>query len=172
MTLDPMPDAATLLRMKAEREGRQSGDVRVVVKSYQLNPAPTSTVVARLLEPEPIRLRIPWSCLISDNALYVTRDGKRYKSPEYREAQKKIAQHATEVMDGRPLFACPLHIAFHFYVPNGQRRDVHNFIAGIADSLKGIVFTDDHLLHKGGWTHAGRDIDAPRCELTITPLNR
>lgn len=119
----------------------------------------------------PITLRIPWSALVSDNALYVVREGKRYRTAEYKAAQKAIAALARDAMQDRPLYDAPLSITFRFWVPNGQRRDVQNFIAGLADSLKGVVWTDDHWLHEGGWRLVGRDIDAPRCELTITPLS-
>jgi Holliday junction resolvase RusA-like endonuclease len=153
VSLDAPKSDAELLAMLAQKQG-----------------APRLPAVLLPDTDWPLRLRIPWSCLISDNALYLTRGGKRFKTPEYREAQKRIQALATDAMDGRPKADCPLVITFTFYVPNTQHRDVHNFIAGLADSLKGVVFTDDHWLHRGGWTHAGRDIDAPRCELTITPL--
>jgi Holliday junction resolvase RusA-like endonuclease len=131
--------------------------------------APLSTTP--IMAPAPITLRIPWSALVSDNALYVVREGKRYRTAEYKAAQKAVASLARDTMRGRPLYDAPLAITFRFWVPNGQRRDVHNFIAGLADSLKGVVWTDDHWLHEGTWRLVGRDIDAPRAELTISPLS-
>jgi Holliday junction resolvase RusA-like endonuclease len=158
MSLDPMPDAATLLRMKAEREGRPARPLREVFRE------------ALVAEVAPITLRIPWSALVSDNEMYVVREGKRYTSPKYRDARKRVTQLAFDIMGDRPLYDAPLSLIGRVWVPNGHRRDVHNFGATIADSLKGVVFTDDHWLHDVRWIRAGVDVDAPRCELVITPL--
>jgi Holliday junction resolvase RusA-like endonuclease len=36
--------------------------------------------------------------------------------------------------------------------------------------MAGTIFEDDSQLHDVRWIRAGVDVDAPRCELTITPL--
>lgn len=170
MTLDPMPDAATLLRLKAEREGRTTKPVepsRPLLAAFQSIAAMPSPARA-----EPVALRIPWSCLVSDNAMYVVdkKTGKRHTTAEYREARKRIRALAKDAVFG-PLADRPLAVVGRFYVPNNHRRDTHNFGAALADSLKGVVFTDDHWLHDVRWIRAGVDVDAPRCELTISPLS-
>jgi Holliday junction resolvase RusA-like endonuclease len=73
-------------------------------------------------------------------------------------------------MDGRPAAACPLRLEARVYVPDNRVHDVVNFSKCVHDALKGTVFTDDQWLHDVRWIRAGVDVDAPRCELTITPL--
>jgi Holliday junction resolvase RusA-like endonuclease len=164
-------------RDRAEAQARREAGCQYVGRSplipdgLPIAPGPLAIMHVQLTGFAPITLRIPWSALVSDNALYVVREGKRYRTAEYKAAQKAVASLARDTMRGRPLYDAPLAITFRFWVPNGQRRDVHNFIAGLADSLKGVVWTDDHWLHEGTWRLVGRDIDAPRAELTISPLS-
>jgi hypothetical protein len=159
-------------REKAERQARY-----VRVEGTPPNPPTTLTTTAKPGDPpvwvhmpaSSITLRIPWSALISDNAMYLTRNGKRYKTPEYRQAQKSIAALAADAMDGRPPAAFPLAIEGLFWFPNNHRRDVLNFGAALADSLKGIAFEDDSWIYRAVWERIAVDVDAPRCMLTLTP---
>jgi Holliday junction resolvase RusA-like endonuclease len=181
MTLDPCPSAAELLRMKAEREARSRR--QTFYREPSLAPQAEVTTVAAgtmnvaiLSRPltilMPVRLRIPWSALASDNDKYRVNkeEGRLYATAQYREAKKRIKNLATEAMDGRPAAACPLALVARVYVPDNRVHDVVNFSKCCHDAMKGVVFTDDQWLHDVRWIRAGVDVDAPRCELTITPL--
>lgn len=176
MSLDAPLSDAELIRIKAEREGRRAGYLRV--EGTPPNPPTTLTTTAKPGDPPvwirmpdaPITLRIPWSCLVSDNAMYVTRNGKRYKSPRYREARAKVAAIAREAMQGRRPLDQPLALTARVWVPDRHRRDVHNFGATLADALTRLVFTDDKWLYRVTWERSGVDVDAPRAEIVIALL--
>jgi hypothetical protein len=78
VSLDAPKSDAELLAMLAEKQGRV-GYVRVV--GTPPDPPTTITTSHKPGDPMvlvrgsdwPLSLRIPWSCLISDNALYLTR---------------------------------------------------------------------------------------------------
>jgi hypothetical protein len=124
-----------------------------------------------IINPElPINLRIPWSALVSDNAKYGVLKGKLIAQKPYREAKRAIGALARDVMQGRPPAAIPLQLVAKVYVPDRRVHDVVNFSKCVHDSLKGTVFVDDQWLHDIRWIRAGVDVDAPRCELTISPL--
>ena len=176
-----MPDAATLLRMKAEREGRSRRaafgglpGAGFVVETA--NSGATTTLVSVRFEGPlllPVRLRIPWSALVSDNDKYTVNPRKRGSlilTPEYREAKRRIAALAVGAMQDRPAAQCPLALVARVWLPNRRKHDVCNFSKCVHDALAGIVYQDDMWLHDMRWIRAGVDVDAPRCELTITPL--
>lgn len=173
-----MPDAATLLRMKAEREGRSRRDsfghtpqlARVVETANSATAAATYVAVFDGTVILPVRLRIPWSALVSDNAKYGVVGGRLIAQKPYRAAKKAIHKLAKDVMNGRPAAACPLRLVANVYLPDNRVHDVVNFSKCVHDALKGSVFVDDQWLHDVRWIRAGVDVDAPRCELTISPL--
>jgi Holliday junction resolvase RusA-like endonuclease len=121
-----------------------------------------------------IRLRIPWSALVSDNAkMRAARKGDQATvvlTPAYRAAKKAIGALATETMQGRPALDVPLKLEARVYVPDNRVHDVCNFSKALHDALKGTVFTDDRWLYDTRWVRAGVDVDAPRAEISISPL--
>jgi Holliday junction resolvase RusA-like endonuclease len=178
VTLDPMPDAATLLRMKAEREGRsrRATFVTQILGGYPptFTVTDTTTLTALVLPPQTITrsisLRIPWSALVSDNAKYGVVNGKLIAQKPYRAAKKAIASLAQDAMAGRPPAECPLALHARVWMPDNRRHDLTNSCKIVHDALEGTIYTDDVWLHRVTWERAGVDVDAPRCELTISPL--
>lgn len=118
----------------------------------------------------PVSLTLPWSWLISDNAKYLIRRGRLFKTVEYREARKKIATLALGRMEGAGPMACPLQLVARVYVPDNRIHDVHNFGKCAIDAMTKTVFVDDHWLHDVRWIRAGVDVDSPRAELSIRPI--
>jgi Holliday junction resolvase RusA-like endonuclease len=179
VSLDPPKSDAELLAMLAQKQGqsrRASFGVTpaVITRPVELENcaasgtyAVTFDVTALLM---PVRLRIPWSALASDNDKYGIMRGKLIAQKPYRAAKKAIRSLAVEAMNGRPPAACPLALVARVYVPDNRVHDVVNFSKCVHDALKGSVFVDDQWLHDVRWIRAGVDVDAPRCELTITPL--
>lgn len=186
MSLDPMPTAEQLLRMKAEREARGRTPMVVSVKGRHLDAAPTSEVVSRLVAPDPrapiewpVRLTLPWSLLVSDNERkepYVaySSDGpvaRMRLTKRYAEAKEKIEQLARGKLAGAAAAEIPLELWARVWIPGGHiRSDVANFGKAVHDALEKVVYRNDNLLHATHWVRAGVDVDSPRAELTITPL--
>jgi Holliday junction resolvase RusA-like endonuclease len=169
-----------LLRMKAEREGRSRRatfghypDPAQVVETA--NTVATTTFVAVRFEGPlilPVRLRIPWSALASDNDKFRVNkvEGRLYATAQYREAKKAVKKLAEDAMGDRPAADCPLSLVARVYVPDNRVHDVVNFSKCLHDALKGTVFTDDRWLYDVHWIRAGVDVDAPRAEICISPL--
>jgi len=160
-----------------QQRSRRATFVTVIPAGYPptLTAGDVSTLNARIIPPQtimmPVHLRIPWSALVSDNAKYGVIDGRLIAQKPYRAAKKAIHKLAVDVMGGRPAAACPLAIVARVYVPDNRVHDVVNFSKCVHDALKGSVFTDDQWIHDARWIRAGVDVDAPRCELTISPLS-
>jgi Holliday junction resolvase RusA-like endonuclease len=121
---------------------------------------------------QPLTLRIPWSCLISDNDKHVVEKGtgRRFTTPEYKNAQARIRLLAGDALEGRPAASGPMAFVARVWMPDRRRHDVLNFGKCTIDSLTGLVFVDDSQLHDVRWIRAGVDVDQPRAELTISPL--
>lgn len=127
--------------------------------------------------PRTVSLRIPWSGLMSDNGKWAavarfvggTWVGRLLLTSEYRRKRDAIKRLAVDAMLGREMFAQPLALEARVWVPDNHRRDVVNFSKALLDALSKVVYADDHWLHRVTWERAGVDVDAPRCELTITP---
>lgn len=127
----------------------------------------------------PFRMSIPWSSLCSDNerktaALTRLADGSVYPrlmtSRRYKAAQDAIRDRARAVVGlARPV-DYPLRIEARIWLPPARRNDPLNFAKVVHDALEGIVYDNDNQLHDVHWIRAGVDIDAPRAEITITPL--
>lgn len=126
-----------------------------------------------------VRLVLPWSCLVPDNAKYAAglRAGGAFilLSSEYRTAKNRAVEKVEEQM--RALGAVrfppkmPLQIEARMYEPNRhKRRDVSNYAKLVHDALTGIVYADDSQLDRVVWIRAGVDVDAPRLELAIGAL--
>jgi Holliday junction resolvase RusA-like endonuclease len=173
--------AAGVPREKAEREAaRECG--------YSVEPSPRCGLgpLPPLMPDDgddsdvsTITLRIPWSCLVSDNAKFRvgvkrTRTGNYVGAfiltAEYRRARDTIKRHAKEAMGDRLPMDSPLRLTARVWVPDNHARDVVNFSKACHDALQKVVFTDDRWLHDVRWIRAGVDVDAPRAELVIEPL--
>jgi Holliday junction resolvase RusA-like endonuclease len=157
--------------MLAEKQGRKPAEPsRPLLAAFRSISALPSTVPL-----EGAYVRIPWSHLVSDNAKLRAALDKKGRptvvlTPDYREAKKRIGELCAEAMDGRPALTVPLRLVAQVWVPNNHRRDVVNFSKALHDAMAGTIFEDDSQLHDVRWIRAGVDVDAPRCELTITPL--
>lgn len=123
----------------------------------------------------PLRLTLPWSALISDNVkLRAARRGDSATvvlTPEYRIARDRIKALAATLMAGHPPLASPLALLARVWVPDQHRRDVVNFSKSVQDALTKRIYADDCWLYDVRWVRAGVDVDAPRAELSITPLS-
>lgn len=178
MSLDPCPSDAELLRMAAEREQRRRvpGGAKIIPYGPIAQVRPGVTMQAVIIDPDypEITLRIPWSALCSDNVKMraALKGGKAtvVLTPNYRTSRDAIHALAVETMHGRPAADIPLRLVARVYVPDNRVHDVVNFSKAVHDALKGTVFTDDRWLYDARWIRAGVDVDAPRCELTISPL--
>lgn len=126
----------------------------------------------------PVRILIPWSHLVSDNErkepYLVHVDGKpaaRMRlSRKYAAALERIQQLARNKVGDAAAVAMPLAIRGLVWVPDERPHDVANFEKLVHDALEGPLYTNDRWLHDIHWTRAGVDVDAPRAEITITPI--
>jgi Holliday junction resolvase RusA-like endonuclease len=140
--------------------------------------AEASTPVARAPIAWPVRLLLPWSHLVSDNERkepYVvqTAAGPRARmrlTAKYAAALEKVANVARNKIGDAAPFTGPLAIRGLVYVPDERPHDVSNFEKLTHDALEGVLYTNDRWLHDVHWTRAGVDVDAPRAEITITPI--
>lgn len=127
----------------------------------------------------PFRLVVPWSLLCSDNDKeepYIAhgKDGKMWPrkriTVRYRTAKNAICDKAKLIVgESRPTIE-PLSIRVEVWLPPARRNDAVNFAKVVGDSLEKVVYANDNQLHRSTWIRAGIDIDAPRAEITITPL--
>lgn len=177
MSLDPCPSDAELLRRHAEQQARNRPIVRTMLPldvaylaQEGMNSIPGASRRVEFITWDTIIVRIPWSALVSDNRKYGVINGKLVAQKPYRVARRAIHALAVETMNGRPAADIPLRLVARVYVPDNRVHDVVNFSKAVHDALKGTVFTDDRWLYDARWIRAGVDVDAPRCELTISPL--
>lgn len=175
MTLDAPKSDAELLALLATKQAR----VGYVRRADEPPPPPTTmTTTYKPGEPLvyvrisdwPVSLRIPWSALVSDNAKYGVVNGKLIAQKPYRAAKKAIASLAQDAMVGRLPAECPLSLHARVWMPDNRRHDLTNSCKIVHDALEGTIYTDDVWLHRVTWERAGVDVDAPRAELTISPL--
>lgn len=173
MSLDPMPDAATLLRMKADRE-RLVPPLRAGHYVHVVGTPPNPPMTLTTYPVQPITLRLPWSALVSDNDKFVAkRRGEKAMmviTEPYATAKERIAQLARDTMGNHAALEVPLSLTARVWFPGGRTNDVTNWCKLVHDALEGIVYTDDRWIHDARWIRAGVDVDAPRCELTIAAL--
>jgi Holliday junction resolvase RusA-like endonuclease len=142
-------------------------------------PQPTATIsyVGPVLLP--FRLVVPWSKLCSDNekeqpALTRGKDGtihpRRKTSLRYKASKDAIRELARAVVGKQQPTPAPLAITVEVWLPPSRRNDSINFAKVVGDALEGVVYVNDNQLHASHWYRRGTDIDAPRAEITITPL--
>jgi Holliday junction resolvase RusA-like endonuclease len=122
----------------------------------------------------PVTLHLPWSTLVSDNEKFraMLRGDQAImviKRP-YREASDRIHQLAMSKAAGAQPAAEPLQLVARVWFPDNNVRDMTNWSKLVFDALKGAVYEDDRWLHDVRWIRMGTDVDAPRAEITITPL--
>ena len=128
----------------------------------------------------PVRLTLPWSALCSDNvhergSLIRLASGdvapRKVLDARYKAARDKTRTIASAVIGDAVPIAAPLSLVARVWLPGGSHRnDAINFSKCCHDALQGIVYDNDRWLYRVTWERAGVDIDAPRAELTITPL--
>lgn len=155
--LDRRPSDAELLRMKADREAKRGGAAPVIVPDEL--PAITW----------PIRLRLPWSLLVSDNEKYGVINGRMLITSRYRQAKATIAARARDLIGEVEPARHPVALEALVWVPDNRPHDVPNFGKCVHDALEGVVYVKDSWLHGAHWKRAGVDVDSPRAEITITP---
>jgi Holliday junction resolvase RusA-like endonuclease len=119
----------------------------------------------------PVRLTLPWSSLVSDNERYGVINGKLLLTSAYRRGKGLVRDLARETLGEIALADYPLSLEARVWVPDEfHAHDVCNFAKAVHDALQGVLITNDRWLWDTRWIHAGADIDAPRAEVTITPL--
>lgn len=119
----------------------------------------------------PVKLLLPWSHLISDNARYGVINGKLLLTKDYRRCKGQIRELVRTKLGMVDAAAIPLRLEAHVWVPDELRaHDVCNFAKCCHDALQTVVYANDRWLWDTRWIHAGVDVDAPRAELTILPL--
>jgi hypothetical protein len=119
----------------------------------------------------PVRLLLPWSYLVSDNLRHGVIDGRLILTSAYRRAKGLIRDAARSKLAGCEPAACPLALVARVWVPDEIRaHDVPNFAKCCHDALESVVYTKDRWLWDTRWIRAGVDVDAPRAEVTITPI--
>lgn len=160
MSLDPMPSAAELLRMKREREARRTG---------RQHAPPCAQAPARPTIAWPVMLRIPWSRLCSDNERHGVINGRLLLTTKYRQSKAAIAALAREQLGDVEPVAIPLAFTGRVWLPDHRLHDPCNFGKSTQDALAGVVYVDDRWLWRVVWERAGVDVDAPRAELSISP---
>ena len=127
----------------------------------------------------PVRILIPWSYLVSDNERkepYLVQDGGRVVarmrlSRKYANALSAIGQLARNKVGECEPYAGPLAIEVRVWVPgNSAHHDIANFCKLVHDALERVVYRNDTWLHDIHWRRCGVDVDAPRAEISLTPL--
>lgn len=175
--LDPFPSLSRLRELHRERTGQE------LVLAGE-TPKPSRAAVPEVVEDAPpigwpLRILLPWSSLCSDNvrkmAVVKMVHGKPVAemmlTPEYRRAKGLIRDHARPRVGKALPVAIPLALIARVWVPDDTRaHDVANFAKVTHDALEGVVYTKDRWLYRVTWERAGVDVDAPRAEVTITPL--
>ena len=124
----------------------------------------------------PIRFTLPWSALCSDNRKYgAVIDGSRPKlihTAQYRAAKAAAKARAKDAMNDFGPLTTPLALSARVYVPdNRPGHDVANFAKCAHDAFEDVIYTKDELLHDVRWRRVGMDVDRPRAEIEIAPLN-
>lgn len=123
----------------------------------------------------PIRLTIPWSALVTDNSKFraAIRGSQACMVIQqgYAHARQRIEQLAQLAMDGAAPVTMPLAFVGRVFMPSQRRIDPSNCAKLVQDALNKIVYADDAWLYDVRWLNAGVDVDAPRCEVTISPLS-
>jgi hypothetical protein len=118
----------------------------------------------------PVRLRLPWSVLISDGDRHAVMNGRLISKQHYREAKSRIRSMARLAVAGAAPAEIPLRLEAAVWLPDNRVHDVVNFAKIVHDGCSTVIYTDDRWLYDARWYRAGVDVDAPRCELTITPI--
>lgn len=159
--------------------GRRNGKSQVIGELVAASIAPPAEAPPAAAIAWPVRLLLPWSYLVSDNDRkepYVaqTPDGPRARmrlTARYAAGMQKIANVARATIGDAAAHEGPLSIDVRVWMPTGSaRNDAINFSKIVHDALEGVVYRNDNLLHDTHWTRAGVDVDAPRAEVTITPI--
>lgn len=119
----------------------------------------------------PVTVMVPWSLLVSDNEKYGVANGRMILRQTYREAKRDIRRRARESVGGGAIPArVPVRLVAAVYVPDRRIHDVVNFAKCTHDALEQAVYESDRWLEDARWFKAGVDVDAPRAEITITPI--
>jgi Holliday junction resolvase RusA-like endonuclease len=150
-------------RPNAERLARR----KLGITAPSETPTPRHKAIAW-----PVRIRLPWSLLVSDNERNKVRFGERQLSSQrYRDAKKMIAARVREQLGDVEAAAIPLALEARVWLPDNRKHDTCNFAKAVHDALKGVVFVDDEWLYDTRWRRAGVDVDQPRAEITIIPID-
>lgn len=166
-----VPSDLARRQAKVELGVRTADDSKSVAEQLGMPPIPW-----------PVKLLLPWSHLVSDNAKYQpviqTRNGEpvavNILKPQYREAKRKTRDVAIAHLGGLHKYEpanYPLELIADIWVPDTIRaHDQVNFAKCLQDALEGVLFTKDHWIHKATYERRGVDVDAPRAEITMRPI--
>ncbi len=113
----------------------------------------------------PVTIVVPFDCLCPDNAKFGAmvvrgKGGKPraslYLSSKYREAKRRIAEIAQQVMGTMAPCLDGVSVEFAVWWPDRRRRDMMNYAKILCDAMNGVVFEDDSQIVTAHWT---RDLD-------------
>jgi Holliday junction resolvase RusA-like endonuclease len=171
---DEMTTAEKLAEIARRDEQRRRG-LPLVASALRPDVAPSPAAVVPPAVPVAVvgvrRVRLPWSVLVPDNQKHVPREGRLFLTPEYREAKNQARAKIAEQLAGAPPLTTDVRLEARVYLPNlSRKRDVANLSKLVHDALSTLVYVDDSQIADTRWIRAGVDVDAPRCELTITSL--
>lgn len=189
--LDPMPSAAELLRIKAEREAkrdRRRNGTMTVGQLAEMRPLSFRMLTHAEEDRRELRERIvigdpPIASRYHDRLtltlLFAPRTKKNHgqsfgikQSVGYQKFRNAVVAHiaAHKTALGLPLPERQYNIAAHFFTDN-DRADTVGLMQGLADALEDAeVLTDDRQLRTWNGTDQSLDQTHPRVELTITPI--
>jgi hypothetical protein len=110
-------------------------------RALELTAAPDSTPIPLATGIDwPVRLTLPWSCLISDNRRHGVIDGKLLLTSDYRRSKGLIRDHARNRLGRVQPATIPLSLTARVWVPDDTRaHDVANFAKATHDALEGVV---------------------------------
>jgi Holliday junction resolvase RusA-like endonuclease len=142
---------------------------------------PKSATLLELAEevgllPRRLRLCLPWSMLVSDNARHAPAKNRRGDARiilgrEYRHARREGVRLVRSQVGSTPPLTGRCRLTALFIAPNAHvRRDVANYSKLVHDVLTGLVYVDDSQLDWVEWRRGAPDIDRPRLEITVEEL--
>ena len=178
MSLDPMPSAAQLLAMKAEREQRARLPMQIVENGVvvgEMVARPSRVLVAldyAVRDGDRLRLELPFPPRTKKN------HGQAFgirQSKGYTRFREQVKDHVGRMKDALALplpDAVDFNAAARFYVDN-DAADTVGLMQGLADALQDAgVIPNDRQLRTWNGTDQELDKVRPRVELLLTPILR
>lgn len=166
-----LPYEAIVSQLVALGVPRDRAERQASLETGRAPAAAAATPAPRRAITWPVRLTIPWSMLCSDNRKYTTHGDRLVLREEYRIAKMAVRRTARDVVGDAEPAQIPLRLVAAVYVPDRRPHDVANFAKCVHDALEDSVYASDRWLDDVHWLRAGVDVDRPRAEITISPVN-